>query len=176
MPAHTHPASVPAAACAKPRPTRPRTAGSRPAKRRAPKPVNIILADDHAGIRRSLRLLLDQEEGLEVVAEAPALAGVERQVQHHQPEVLVLDLQMRGGSSIETIRRLREQRPATQIVVLTMQISPAFARLALDAGALGFVLKDRADSELAAAVRAAAGGREYVSSQVAAGLEALRRS
>lgn len=111
-----------------------------------------------------------------MVAEAPALAGVERQVQDHQPEVLVLDLQMRGGSSIETIKRLREQRPATQIVVLTMQISPAFARLALDAGALGFVLKDRADSELAAAVRAAAGGHQYVSSQVAAGLEAPRRS
>lgn len=110
-----------------------------------------------------------------MVAEAAELSRVERQVRRHHPDVLVLDLGMRNGSSAETIRRLREHTPLTQIVVLTMTISPAFAKLALDAGALGFVLKDRADSELPAAVREAAEGREYVSPQVADGLETLRR-
>ena len=174
-----NPASVPAAPCTKPRPARRRSPGPRSATQRAPqrapRPVKIILADDHAGIRRSLRLLLDQEAGVEVVAEAAELACAERQVRRHHPHVLVLDLGMRNGSSVETIRRLREQAPVTQIVVLTMTISPAFAKLALDAGARGFVLKDRADSELPAAVREVAAGREYVSPQVADGLETLRR-
>ena len=73
--------------------------------------------------------------------------------------MLVLDLRMPNGSSIETIRRLREQVPGTEIVVLTMEESAAFAQQALDAGAVGFVLKDRADEELPEAVRRAAAGR-----------------
>jgi two-component system response regulator NreC len=90
--------------------------------------------------------------------------------------VLVLDLQMPGGSSIETMRRLRQCAPETEIVVLTMERSPPFARRALDEGAVGFVLKDRADTELPVAGRLAAKGEEYVSPHVAAALEALRRT
>lgn len=138
-------------------------------------PIRVILADDHAGVRRSLRLLLDREEDVTVVAEACDLSAVTRHVHRHVPHVLVLDLQMPNGSSVEMIRRLREQVPDTQIVVLTMELSPLFARQALDAGAVGFVRKDMADTELPAAVRAAATGGEYVSPQVTAGLEALRR-
>ena len=138
-------------------------------------PIKVILADDHAGVRRSLRLMLDREDDVEVIAEAADLSTVMRKVPHHVPHVLVLDLGMPNGSSIETIRALRERIPETEIVVLTMDISPAFAQEALAAGAIGFVLKDRSDSELPAAVRAAARGGEYVSPQVAARLEALRR-
>lgn len=139
-------------------------------------PIRVVLADDHALVRRSLRLLLDCEEDVDVVGEAENLANVVRHVHGHVPHVLVLDLQMPGGSSIEAIRRLREQVPDTEIVVLTMEHSPAFAQRAIDAGAVGFVLKDRADIELPEAVRRAARGEEYVSPQVAAGLEALRRT
>src|SRR5262249_54225718 len=64
----------------------------------------------------------------------------------------------------------------TEIVVLTMEQSPAFARQAIDAGAVAFVMKDRADSELPEATRRAARGEEYVSPHVAAGLDALRRT
>jgi two-component system response regulator NreC len=80
-----------------------------------------------------------------------------------------------NGSSIETISRLRERVPETEIVVLTMEESPLFARRALDAGAIGFVLKHHADSELPLAVRAAGRGCQYVSPRVAAGLAALNR-
>lgn len=142
---------------------------------RATAPIRVVLADDHALVRRSLRLLLDGEDGLAVVAEAGDLSSVLRHVHGHVPNVLVLDLQMPGGSSIEAIRRLREQVPGTEIVVLTMEQSPAFAQRAIDAGAVGFVLKDRADTELPAAVRRAVRGEEYVSPHVAAGLDALRR-
>jgi two-component system response regulator NreC len=135
-----------------------------------------VLADDHVGVRRSLRLLLDGEQDVAVIAEAADLSTVLRHVHGRVPHVLVLDLQMPNGSSVETIRRLRDQVPDTEIVVLTMEASPLFAQQALDAGAVGFVLKDRADTELPAAVRCAAEGSEYVSSHVAAGLDALRRA
>lgn len=143
---------------------------SRPAQ-----PIQVVLADDHMGVRRSLRLLLDGQEDLEVVAEAADLPAAARHVHRHAPHVLVLDLEMPNGSSIATIRALREQVPDTEIVVLTMEASPLFAQHALEAGAVGFVLKDRADTELPEAVRAAAAGSEYISAHVAAGLDALRR-
>ena len=139
-------------------------------------PIQVVLADDHAVVRRSLRLLLDGEDDLEVIAEAADLSSVVRHVHGHVPHVLVLDLRMPNGSSVETIRRLRERVPETEIVVLTMEASPLFAQQALDAGAVGFVLKDRADSELPAAVRNAASGGEYISPRVEAGLDALRRA
>jgi two-component system response regulator NreC len=76
--------------------------------------------------------------------------------------VLVLDLNMPGTSSLEAIPVIREESPATQIVVLTMQREPAFAREALSAGALGYVLKEAADEELIEAVRCAAAGSRYL--------------
>jgi len=141
----------------------------------AHEPIRVVVADDHALVRRSLRLLLAGEDDVEVVAEACDIATVLRHVHGHAPHVLVLDLQMPGGSSIEAIRRLHELAPNVAIVVLTMEQSPAFAQRALESGAVGFVLKDRADTELPAAVRRAMRGEEYVSPRVAAGLEARRR-
>jgi two-component system, NarL family, response regulator NreC len=101
-----------------------------------------VLAEDHARVRRSLRQLLDGDAGVDVVAEAADLSTVARHVHGHSPHVLVLDLRMPGGSSIQTIRYLREQMPDTEIVALTMEQSPAFAQRALAAGAVGFVLKE----------------------------------
>ena len=99
-----------------------------------------------------------------------------RHVTCHVPHVLVLDLRLPNGSSIEMIRQLRKQFPDTAVVVLTMEDSPLFARAAIDAGAIGFVLKDRADTELVSAVRLASRGDEYVSARVASALQALRRA
>jgi two-component system response regulator NreC len=138
--------------------------------------IRIVLADDHATVRRNLRLLLDREDGMEVVAEAADLSTVIRHVPVHLPHVLVLDLRMPNGSSIETIRRLRQHTPNTEIIVLTMEESPAFAQQALDAGAAGFVLKDRADDELPMAIRQVVCGEEYVSPRVTAALAALRKA
>lgn len=143
---------------------------------RAARPIQVVLADDHVGFRRSLRLLLEGEADMKVVAEAGDLSAVVRHVHGHLPHVLVLDLQLPNGSSLETIRRLRERAPETEIVVLTMEASPLFAQQALEAGAVGFVLKDRADTELPEAVRRAVAGDEYVSVQVAVGLEAMRQA
>jgi len=136
-------------------------------------PTRIVLADDHALVRRSLRRLLDGEEDLEVVGEAEELGSVERELRLHQPHVLVLDLGMHDGSTgIESIGRLRELAPKTTIVGLTMRDEPVFARHALRAGAVGFVRKELADAELAPAIRAAARGKQFVSPRVAAQLDA----
>jgi two-component system, NarL family, response regulator NreC len=136
--------------------------------------IKIILADDHATVRRNLRLLLDREEGMEVVAEAADVSTVMRHVPVHMPHVLVLDVRLPNGSTIDTIRRLRDAAPDTEIVVLTMEESPAFAQQTLDAGAAGFVLKDRADAELPVAIRRAVCSEEYVSPRLATALVALR--
>jgi two-component system response regulator NreC len=137
--------------------------------------IRVVLADDHALMRHSLRSLLESEPGVEVIAEADDLASAVHQVYDRRPHVLVLDLRMPDGSSVETIGELRARMPDTHVVVLTMNDNPAFARQALDCGALGFVLKERADDELPRAVRAAARGEEYISPSVAARLMAGAR-
>ncbi len=130
--------------------------------------IRIVLADDHAVVRSGLRLLLDGEPGFEVVAEARDAETARRYVHGHRPAVLVLDLNMPGGSSLETIPVIRAESPDTQIVVLTMQQEPAFAREALAAGALGYVLKEAADEELVQAVRNAAAGEHYLNPRLGA--------
>ena len=140
------------------------------------RPISVVLADDHLLMRRSLRLLLDVEQDLEVVAEAGDHASTVRHVHSHQPDVLVLDLRMSDGAGIEAVRVFSERAPETKTVVLTMEDDPVFAQRALTAGAHGFVAKDLADAELAPAVRAAARGEEYISPRVAARLDSLHRS
>ena len=99
-------------------------------------------------MRRSLSLLLEHDRGLSLVAEAPDLRSAVAQVLKEQPDVLVLDLGMPDGSSLRAIGDLRRRAPGTQIVALSMNDDPSFARGALTAGALGFVLKQLADEEL----------------------------
>jgi two-component system, NarL family, response regulator NreC len=154
---HLHPVPAPAACI-------PRDAASTP--------VRIIVAEGHGLMRRSLVLLLEHDCDLSLVASAPDLRTAVAHVFAQQADVLVLDLGIPDGSSLHTIGDLRKRAPRTQIVALTMNDDPAFARGALAAGALGFVLKQLADEELLDAVRAAARGSWYVSPRVAARLDA----
>ena len=139
-------------------------------------PTRVMLTDDHRERRRGLRLPLESERDLEVVAEAEDLRTARHLVQEHVPDVLLLDLRLPNGSGIELIGRLREEVPPTEIVVETMEDSPVFARNVLDAGAIGYILKDNAESERALAIRWAVRGRQYVTPRVAAGLDAFRHA
>jgi two-component system response regulator NreC len=134
--------------------------------------VTVVLADDHAVVRKGLRLLLEAEPGLRVLAEAGTVPDALRMARAHRPAVLVLDLNMPGGSSLEAIPTIRKEAPSTAIVVLTMQNDPSFARQALQAGALGFVLKEAADDELLGAIRLAAAGDTYLNPRLGARLAA----
>ena len=126
-------------------------------------PISIVLADDHGVVRAGLRLLLDADPDFEVVAEASDVDGALRAVLGYKPDVLVLDLNMPGEqSSLEALPGVTERSPQTRTVILTMQEDPEYARRALRAGALGYVLKEAADSELVEAVRRAAGGETYL--------------
>jgi two-component system response regulator NreC len=135
-------------------------------------PITVVLADDHKVVRSGLRVLLQSDGRFEVMGEAGSVAGTIDTVLACRPRVLVLDLNMGGESSLEAITRLRAEVPQTQIVVLTMQENPGFARAALRSGAVGYVLKDAADSELMDAVLLAAEGRTYLTPQLGALLAA----
>lgn len=130
--------------------------------------VRVVIADDHAVVRRGLRQVLDSEDGIEVVAEAANLEDARRYVRGHHPNVLVLDLNLPEGLSLGAIPEIRSESSATQIVVLTMQNEPAYARQALSAGALGYVLKEAAESELVEAVRRASVGDCYLNPRLGA--------
>jgi DNA-binding NarL/FixJ family response regulator/NADH dehydrogenase FAD-containing subunit len=144
------------------------TGGSRQPQESGKSMVRIVLADDHAVVRRGLRLLLEIEPDFEVVAEAGDVDAARRYTHGHHPAVLVLDLNMPGGSSLTAIPEIRAQSPETQIVVLTMQDEPEYAREALAGGAIGYVLKEAADADLVEAVRLAARGEGYLTPRLGA--------
>jgi len=138
-----------------------------------PKPITLVIADDHVVVRSGLRLLLDAEPGFKVLAEAGDVDGTVRAVLGYKPDVLVLDLNMPGAeTSLEAMPRLAEVSPGTRVVILTMQEDPQFAREAMRAGALGYVLKEAADAELVEAVRRAAEGKTYLNPRLGAALAA----
>ena len=130
--------------------------------------IGVVIADDHAVVRRGVKQLLEAEPDVEVLAEAGDIEDARRYVRGHHPQVLVLDLNLPGGSSLKHIPSIRAESPDTQIVVLTMQNEPAYAREALGAGALGYVLKEAAETELVEAVRRAAVGDTYLNPRLGA--------
>jgi two-component system, NarL family, response regulator NreC len=136
------------------------------------RPIRIVLADDHAVVRRGLELLLQAEPDFEVVATVGDVDAALRTTRSHKPDVLILDLNMPGGSSLDAIPEILAGSPQTQIAVLTMQDEPAFARQALSAGALAYVLKEAADDELVQAVRRTAAGETYLNPQLGARMAA----
>lgn len=130
--------------------------------------VAIVIADDHTVVRSGLRLLLETEPGFSVAAEAGTVEETVAAVREHRPDVLILDLHMGEETSLAAVPELT--RAGARVVVLTMQNDPAFVREALRAGALGYVVKEAADTELVEAVGAAMAGRTWVSPQLGAKL------
>jgi two-component system response regulator NreC len=134
--------------------------------------ITVVLADDHAVVRSALRMLLEDEPDMEVVAEAGDAEAATRYVRGHRPTVLILDINMPGGSGLAAVPQIRNESPQTQIVMLTMQGETASAREALQAGVLGYISKDAASEELVTAVRMAAQGRTYLQPELGARLAA----
>jgi len=128
--------------------------------------LRVIIADDHAVVRQGIRTVLEDVEGLQVVAEAgdgdEALALAEE----HEPDVVVLDVTMPGKTGLEVARELRERGSGVAVLILSMHDEPEYVLEAVRAGADGYVLKDMAPAELRAAVTAVHEGREYFSGRV----------
>jgi len=128
--------------------------------------LRVIIADDHAVVRQGIRAVLEEVEGLEVVAEAgdgiEALALAEQ----HKPDVVVLDVTMPGKTGLEVAKELRDAGSGVRVLILSMHDEPEYVLEAVRAGADGYVLKDMAPAELRAAVTAVHEGREYFSGRV----------
>src|SRR5215216_4530396 len=119
-------------------------------------------------VRRGLRLLLEEEEDFSVVAEAGDVDEALERARAEEPKVVLLDLHMPGRESLPAIPDLIGPKCRTAVVVMTMHDDPEFARAAMREGASGFVLKEAAESELVAAVRAGAAGRTYLNPSLGA--------
>jgi two-component system response regulator NreC len=130
--------------------------------------IRLVLVDDHEVVRGGLRRVLEAQPGWSVEAEAGDIDRALRAVLGHKPDVLILDLNLGGVSSLEHIPELLERSPGMRIVVLTMQTEPGYARDALRAGASAYVLKEAAEDELVTAVKAAAEGQTYLNPRVGA--------
>jgi len=125
--------------------------------------IRVLLADDHAVVRDGLKVLLQQTADISVVGEAADGREAVRRAQELKPDVVIMDIAMRELNGIEAARLLRDQCPATRVVMLSMHSSSEHVFRALEAGAAGFVLKESAGEEVAAAVRAAHAGQRYFS-------------
>jgi two-component system response regulator NreC len=135
-------------------------------------PITVVLADDHKLVRDGIRMVLEEEPDIEVVAQAGDAETAARYVLGHKPTILVLDLSMPGRPSLELMPQIMESSPATAVIVVTMQNEPAFARKALQAGAKGFVIKQSAAGELVTAVRSVLDGQTYINPNLGARLAA----
>lgn len=134
--------------------------------------ITVVLADDHELVRDGIRMVLEAEDDIRVVAQASDAESAARYVLGHKPTVLVLDLNMPGLPSLELIPKMLESSPGTSVIVVTMQNEPAFARQALRAGATGFVVKQSAAAELVSAVRSVLAGETYINPNLGARLAA----
>ena len=124
--------------------------------------IRTVIVDDHAVVRSGLRLVLEGEDDIEVVAEAADARNAVFEARAHRPDVILLDVVMPGRSGIEAIPDLLKESPGSKVLVLSMQDDPAYVRQAFGAGASGYVLKEAADAEVVAAVRDVANGQRYV--------------
>ena len=136
----------------------------------SPQPIRLMIVDDHAVVRDGLRAVLEMEADLSVVAEASNGAEALAAVASTRPDVVLMDIGMKGQNGIEVTRRLLDDEPTRAVLMLTMHDGVEHAQRALKAGARGYVLKDAAAAEIIAAIRTVHGGGTYLSPQIARAL------
>lgn len=135
-----------------------------------PRPVRVVIADDHAVVRDGLRALVEAQPGLTVVGEAADGDEAHRRACELAPDVLLLDLSMPGTGGAEAAARVARDCPWVRVLVLTMHEERGYVTRLLRAGAAGYVLKRTASAELVRAIRAVAAGGTYVDPSLAGAL------
>jgi DNA-binding NarL/FixJ family response regulator len=143
--------------------------------------TRILIVDDHAVVRKGLRLVLDAEDDLEPVGEAGSARDAIFQARSLKPDVILLDVVMPERSGLDVLPQLLHEHPDVKVLILSMQDDPQYVKQAFAAGASGYVLKEAADTEVVTAVREVAGGGRYVHPElgarlIAAEAEAARRA
>lgn len=128
--------------------------------------IRVLIADDHGIVRSGIRSLLEQMEGLQVVAEAADGLEALRLVKLHRPDIAILDIGMPGLNGVEATARLTKQFRRTRVIILSMHASEEHVCQALRVGASGYVIKDATTTELELAVRAVARAETYLSPSI----------
>jgi two-component system response regulator NreC len=131
-------------------------------------PLRILLADDHVTVRHGLKLLIESQPDMKVVAEASDGNAAIESAMALKPDVVVMDISMPGMNGLVATRKLKQRQPATAIVTLTRHSDDAYLQELLRAGVSGYVLKQSAPTELLQAIRAAAAGGQYLDSTLTA--------
>jgi len=129
--------------------------------------IRLVIADDHTIVREGLRQLLGGDGGFEIVGEARDGAETMQRVRELDFDVLLLDMSMPGRAGMDLIRQVRAERPRVRILVLSMHQEHQYAIRAIRAGASGYMTKESASRELAAALRKVASGGAYITPEVA---------
>jgi two-component system invasion response regulator UvrY len=135
--------------------------------------IKVLIADDHAVVRRGIRQILTDEPDMLVAGEASTVQEVRDLARAERWDVIVLDINMPGGSGVELLSELRRERPDLRVLVLTVYPEDQYAVRAIKAGAAGFLTKESAPEKLVEAVRKIAGGGRYVSPELAEALASL---
>jgi DNA-binding NarL/FixJ family response regulator len=139
--------------------------------------LKVMLVDDHEVVRQGIRALLEAEEDIEIVAEADSGPKAVSLASTHQPDVVVMDIRMPGGSGVEACRAIRDERPDAQIIMLTSFSDDEALFNSIMAGAAGFVLKQIRGRDLVDAIRTVGGGKSLLDSDVTQRvLERLRKA
>lgn len=129
--------------------------------------IKVLVADDHAIVRRGIRQILTETPDITVGGEAGTAEEVRRLVREQRWDVVVLDISLPGGSGMDLLAELRRERPDLRVLILTVYSEEQYAIRAIRAGAAGFLTKESAPVKLIEAVRKVAGGGRYVSTELA---------
>jgi len=132
--------------------------------------IRILIADDHGIVRAGLKLLLDRVSDIEVVGEASDGRAAARLAKELQPNVVVMDIGMPLLNGLEATSRIIRENERIGVIILSMHMDESYILRALDAGACGYLLKDKADEDIERAIRTVAGGRPFFSPSIAQAL------
>ena len=133
----------------------------------SPDKIAVLLVDDHAVVREGYRRLLETRSNIVVVGEAASGAEALEQFSAVSPDVVVMDISLPGISGIETLRRMLASSPAARVLMFSMYEDAIYANRAMQTGAFGYVTKASAPNVLLTAVQSVAGGRKYMSPDIA---------
>jgi len=129
--------------------------------------IRVLIADDHAVVRRGLSQILDEEPDLTAAGEAASAGEVLRRLREDDVDVLVLDIAMPGGGGLEVLRQLQHLRPRLPVLVLSVHAERQYAVRVVEAGGSGYLTKDSVPEELVDAIRCVAEGGNYITPSVA---------
>lgn len=129
--------------------------------------IKVFIADDHALIREGFKRILKEEKDIEIMGESGDPFEINQKIEQLKIDVLILDINLPGKSGLDVLKEIKIQKPDQQILILSMHPEDRFAVRSLKAGAAGYLSKDSAPMELVQAIRKIAGGRKYISSNLA---------